>query len=206
MKSPKFLYFDLGKVLIDFSLDRMFQQIADAAGIDAAAARTAILNSGLMREHESGRVSDRQYYEAFCTATNTRPSFDALTRAATEIFEQKTSMLPLVAQLHQAGYPLGILSNTCDIHWEYCRQHYRIVADGFDVYALSYRMGAVKPEAAIFHAAAELAGVLPEDIFFVDDIAEHVVGAKAVGFDAVQYTTTFALAEELRNRGVRFNY
>jgi len=206
MKSPKFLYFDLGKVLIDFSLDRMFQQIAEAAGIDAVTARAAILGSGLMREHESGRVSDRQYYEAFCTATNTHPSFDALTRAASEIFEQKTSMLPVVAQLRQAGYPMGILSNTCDMHWQYCHRHYRIVADGFDVYALSYRMGAVKPEAAIFHAAAELAGVPPQDIFFVDDIAEHVVGAKAVGFDAIQYTTTAVLAEELHNRGIRFNY
>lgn len=206
MKSPKFLYFDLGKVLVDFSLDRMFQQISASASIDAETARAAVLGSGLMREHESGRVSDRQYYEAFCTATGSRPDFDALTRAACEIFELKTSMLPLVAHLRQAGYPMGVLSNTCTMHWEYCRQHYRIVAEGFDVYALSYRLGAVKPEAAIFHAAAELAGVCPEDIFFVDDIAEHVTGARAFGFDAVQFTTTASLAEELRSRGIRFNY
>ena len=59
----------------------------------------------------------------------------------------------------------------------------------FAVYALSYRIGACKPEAAIFHAAAELAGGRPEEIFFVDDMAETRGRRRAVGFDAVQFTT-----------------
>lgn len=100
---------------------------------------------------------------------------------------------------------MGILSNTFHTHWEYCLSHYRLLA-GFGVHALSYRMGLAKPDPAIFLAAAELAGVRPEEIFFVDDIAEHVTSARTVGFDAVQFTTTAALASELRARGVRFNY
>jgi hypothetical protein len=43
-------------------------------------------------------------------------------------------------------------------------------------------------------------------MFFVDDMAEHVAGARAVGFDAVQFTTAAVLATELRQRGIRFNY
>ena len=115
-------------------------------------------------------------------------------------------MLPIVAQLRQAGYPLGILSNTCEIHWEYCRRQYRILSEGFAVHALSYKIGAVKPDAAIFQAAAKLAGHRPEEIFFVDDIAGHVAGARAAGFDAVQFTSAEALANDLRQRGIRFNY
>jgi len=129
-----------------------------------------------------------------------------LIAAAAEIFELNLPVLPIVAQLRQAGYPMGILSNTCETHWEYCRRHYRIVSEGFGVYALSYKLGAVKPDAAIFHAAAELAGCRPEEIFFVDDIAGHVAGARAVGFDAVQFTTAEGLASDLRQRGIRFNY
>ena len=42
--------------------------------------------------------------------------------------------------------------------------------------------------------------------FYVDDIAGHVAGARSVGFDAVQYTSTDALVAQLRERGVAFNY
>ena len=115
-------------------------------------------------------------------------------------------MLPVVSQLAAAGYRLGILSNTCEGHWEHCLRRYRILAENFSVHALSYRIGACKPDAAIFRAAAELAGCRPEKIFYIDDVAGHVAGARAAGFDAVQYTTTAELVEELRKRGVEFNY
>ena len=36
---PKFLYFDLGKVLVDFSYDQMLAQVAAVAGVDAEAVR-----------------------------------------------------------------------------------------------------------------------------------------------------------------------
>ena len=71
---------------------------------------------------------------------------------------------------------------------------------------MSFEIGALKPDAAIFCKAVELAGCRPEEVFYVDDIAGHVAGARAVGFDAVQYTTTLELVRELRNRGVEFNY
>ena len=76
----------------------------------------------------------------------------------------------------------------------------------FRSWRLSYEMRALKPEAKIYAAAAELAGVPPGEIFFCDDIMGHVTAARAAGFDAVQYTSTPALLAELYGRGVRLNY
>jgi glucose-1-phosphatase len=202
---PTFLYFDLGKVLVNFSVEQMFRQIGAVAGIGMEEVRAA-LPGERMRDLETGRISDRQFYEAFCEAIGRRPDYDALAAAVREIFTLNLPMLPLVAQLRQAGYRMGILSNTFAGHWEYCLDHYRIVAEAFDVYALSYRIGTMKPAAAIFNAATELAGVGPEEVFFVDDLAEHVAGARAAGIDAVQFTTVQALAADLRHRGIRCNY
>jgi HAD superfamily hydrolase (TIGR01549 family) len=101
---------------------------------------------------------------------------------------------------------LGVLSNTCQSHWEHCRRKFCILRESFSVYALSYEIHEMKPDAAIFQAAAELAGVAPEQIFFTDDMAGHVAGARAAGVDAVQYVSTPQLAAELRSRGVRVNY
>jgi glucose-1-phosphatase len=203
---PRFLYFDLGKVLVDFSVDQMLRQIAAVAELTPEQVRETVFAGGLMRAHETGRLSSRDFHAAFCAATGRRPDFDRLLAAAAEIFTLNLPVLPIVAQLRQAGYPMGILSNTCETHWPYCLDRYRIVAEGFDIHALSYKIGAMKPDAAIFHAAAELCGCRAEEIFFVDDLPGHVEGARAAGFDAVQFTSAAALSADLRRRGIRFNY
>jgi putative hydrolase of the HAD superfamily len=83
---------------------------------------------------------------------------------------------------------------------------YGILPAAFTVFALSFQIGALKPDPKIYRAAAELAGVAPGEILFCDDILGHVTGAREAGFDAVQYTSTPALVAELHDRGLRFNY
>ena len=56
---PQFLYFDLGKVLVDFSVERMCRQIGDAAGVDAALVQDTVFAGGLQEECERGRILGR---------------------------------------------------------------------------------------------------------------------------------------------------
>ena len=202
----KFLYFDLGRVLLHFSVDRMCRQMAELAGIEPAAVRSAVFESDLQNRYERGEITGPEFHEAFCRATGTRTDYAALTAAGNDIFELNVSMLPVVCQLRAAGHRLGILSNTCEGHWEHCLARYRVLAEDFQVYALSYRIGAVKPHPEIYREAARLAGVRPEEIFFTDDLEANVDGARAAGFDAVHYTSTQQLAADLRARSIRFNY
>ncbi len=203
--APKFIYFDLGKVLIDFSFERMCRQMSEAAGIEPERVQ-AVLAAGLQKDYETGKLDSRAAHEVFCRETGTRPDFETFSRACDDIFTPIDSMLAIVSQLYQAGHRLGVLSNTCEGHWNYCIRHYTIVREFFSVYALSFEIGAVKPSAAIFSKAAELAGCRPREIFYTDDIAGHVAGALSAGFDAVVYTSTAELVKELRKRCVEFNY
>jgi len=203
---PRFLYFDLGNVLVDFCVERMFRQMGEAAGIDADTVQKAVFAGGLQAKFERGRISKQEFYHAFCSNTGTEPDCDALLQAGSDIFELQITLLPVIAQLQQAGHRLGILSNTCESHWEHLATRFPILAEVFQVRALSYQIGAAKPEAAIFHAAAKLAGLQPQEIFFVDDTPDNVAGAKAAGFDAVQYTSTSELVAHLRKRRICFNY
>jgi FMN phosphatase YigB (HAD superfamily) len=202
---PTFIYFDLGKVLLDFSFERMCGQVAEAAGIQPQQVKN-VLGAGMQAEYEAGKLDSRGFYEQFCRVTGTCPEYDDFFRACNEIFTPITSMLPVVAGLYQAGYRLGVLSNTCECHWNYCLRRYVILRDLFSVHALSYEIGAMKPSAAIFCRAAEMAGCRPEEIFYADDIAGHVAGARSVGVDAVVYTSTAELVKELRQRGIELNY
>ncbi|NUQ63249.1 MAG: HAD family phosphatase [Pirellulales bacterium] len=206
MPVPKFLYFDLGKVIVDFDVDVMCRQMGAAANISPELVFTTLFDTRLQERYESGEIDGRQFYEAFCTQANCRPDYDALELAGSDIFTLNVGILPVIAQLRAAGYRLGVLSNTCQSHWEHCLRRFRILHDLFSVHALSYRIRAAKPAPAIFRAAAELAGVQAREIFYTDDNAGHIAGAKAIGFDAVQYTSTPELVAELRNRGITFNY
>ena len=204
--APKFLYFDLGKVLVDFDVQRMYRQVAEVAGIEPDEVREALRKNGLHKEHELGRVSSEAFCEAFCEATGVRADCQTLIRAASDIFELNVPIIPLVGYLHREGYRMGVLSNTCQGHWEHCLRRFRILAEYFPVRALSSEIHAAKPDEAVFQAAAELAGVPAGEIFFTDDLPENVAGARAAGFDAVQFTSVRELAAQLRSRGLRFNY
>ena len=181
--------------------------MGEVAGVPAERVWDIVFASDLEDRYEAGEVDDREFYEIFCRQTETRPDYAALLLAGSAIFTPNASIFPIIAALDAAGYRLGILSNTCPGHWAYCAGgRYGLLNTAFDVFALSYELGACKPSAKIFAGAARLAGVPPSEIFFADDIAGHVDGARAAGFDAVQYTTTPALVSELRKRGIEFNY
>jgi FMN phosphatase YigB (HAD superfamily) len=202
---PKFIYFDLGKVLLDFSFERMCRQLGATAGIEPQQVKH-VLGAELQVDYETGKLDSRSFHERFCRETGTRPEYNDFFRAFNEIFTPITSMLPVVAGLYHAGYRLGVLSNTCEGHWNYCLRRYVMLRDLFSVYALSYEMGAMKPSAAIYCRAAAMAGCRPSEIFYADDSAANVAGARSAELDAVVYTSTAELAKELRARGVQFNY
>ena len=205
--SAKFIYFDLGNVILHFSHERMCRQIGAVAGVSPEKVREVLFDGKIKVNAELGRSTPGECYEQFCRALDVRPDRSAWDAASDDIFELNVSILPLIVQLEAAGYRLGILSNICESHWKWvCDGRFSLLPDVFEIHAVSFRIHALKPDPKIYLAAAELAGVAPNDIFFMDDIEEHVQAARAVGFDAVRYTSTRELGETLRKRGIRSNF
>ncbi len=207
MTTPEFIYFDLGNVLLYFDHEIGCRQIAQVAGLTPDRVRRALIDEGLLEGFETGRLSRRQFYDAFCKATGACADAELLENAGSDIFRLNISIVPVVAKLKDAGYRLGLLSNTCESHWRFVLSHFKVMfPHAFEVLALSFELSACKPDEGIYQRAAELAGVQPGKIFYCDDIPGNVEAACRVGFDAVQYTDTPSLVSELRKRGVRFNY
>ena len=146
----------------------------------------------------------------------TSPSFDSACRlsrvrafalAFSDIFEVNVPMKAILAHLVFCKHRLGLFSNTNEMHWRWFADgRYALIPDVFEQRVLSHEVGAIKPDAAIFQAAIQRAGVAPEEIFFMDDMPGHVAGARALGIDAVQFTDALALLAELRSRGIELNF
>lgn len=201
MAAIRFIYFDLGNVIVNFDHHRAARQMAEVAGVSADNVWDAVFAGDLEAEYERGAISTREFYEAFCKRTQTQPDYGALLLAASDIFELNEAIVPLVDELLVRGHRLGILSNTNEAHWKLITSgRFPVVNDSFEQYSLSYEMRVSKPEPAAYEIAAQLAGVAPHEILFTDDRLDNVEGAREVGFDAIQFAESHALREQLRDR------
>lgn len=206
LETPEFIFFDLGKVLLDFSHDQMCQQMADAVGISPERAREIVFSDGLGTQYETGLIDSEQFCERFSEAAGRSVLADRLLESASDIFTVKTEMISLVSCLATSGHRIGILSNTCPAHWEFVAHRYCFLRSMFSEVVLSYEERSMKPDSAIFRKASERVGIPLNKIFFVDDRPENVQGAVDVGMDAHLFSSAIQVQRLLRRRGVQFNY
>lgn len=203
MRTPSFLYFDLGNVLLFFDHEIACQNVASLLDRDVDAIRELLFSGKLQEDYESGRISDEEFHSVVCKELNVQCAMESLKLAVSDMFALNAAIFPVLSQVWRDGSRMGILSNTCSAHWEFVqRQRYHMLFDFFETFALSFELQAMKPAAAIYQSAAELAGVDAAEIFFVDDKPENVAGAKAAGYDAVLFTDTVTLARDLLRRGL----
>ena len=88
----------------------------------------------------------------------------------------------LVAEVAEV-VAVGCLSNTNSLHTEDQFSRWGIFAK-FDPRFLSHELGVLKPDRELFERVAELAGIEPGRILFLDDNVINVDGARAAGFAA----------------------
>lgn len=205
--SIRFLYFDLGNVLLHFSHRQAAEQLAALAGVAPDAVFEGLFKSDVNYRCDAGQLSGPEFCATFRKLFPCDAGDDAIHHAASDIFRVNTPMKAVTAQLKAAGHRLGILSNTCDMHTEFFTDgRYSGIPTDFEVVVLSYKLKLMKPDAAIYLEAAKMAGVAPDEVFYTDDIQANVDGARAAGFDEVLFTTAADYVGELRRRGIRFNY
>lgn len=211
MPKRPIIYFDMGNVLLTFSHQLAAKQTAELCGIPEKLAWQILFDEGLHWEYERGELAEEEFLGRFCQRARSESGFAApdpqkFDLAASAIFELNTRILPILFGLRGAGYELGVLSNTSSAHWRYCTRKFPFLLSLFDRHALSYRIGAMKPSAAIYQKAREIAGVPPSQILFFDDRPENIAAASALGWDAVLFTSAAAAAKELAGRGITTNY
>lgn len=204
---PRFLYFDLGNVLLQFDHRTACRKIGELMGVEPERVWDFVFAGGLNYRLDAGTLSTPEAHGIICDEFGCRPALEELVLAASDIFELNYSMSAVLGRLVAAGYRLGLLSNTSDLHWRFLSDdRYWLIPGPFEQIVLSFEVGLMKPDERIYRLAAERAGVEPHEVFYVDDIAANVEGARNAGFDAVQYTTTPALVAELRRRDISVNY
>ena len=209
--STRFLFFDLGNVLIRFCTDRLFLQTGVALGQTPQWVFKYLYSPEMLRQAECGHLSTEEFYQYVCKCLPGKEvPFETLLTAVNDIFWLNEPMLSTLAQITGTTLPLGLLSNIGPWHWEYCQATFpEIFRHIPSNHILSYKVGAMKPSREIYAAAFQVAqqtasNIAPNEILFIDDLEKNVQGAKAFGFDAIPYSykNHETLLEQLRLREI----
>lgn len=202
VKRPKYVFFDLGNVLLSFDHGQACRQLATVLNGTSERVFEFLFSSGLELKYEEGLITTQQLVEKFEDEFKWSGDRTLLSHAAADIFSVNSDAVALVRELRAAGAcPLGILSNTNEIHFEFIKARYSFVHD-FDHWILSYEVTAMKPYSKIFEIACSKVGVKAQDCFFVDDMRANVEGGKAAGLDAVLFQGANKLREDFMARGL----
>jgi len=206
LKPIEFVYFDLGNVLASFDVERACQNVAQRWNVDPAIVRQTLWASGAQDRFEHGHVDDEAFAaiarEGLGLGLELAPTKELLDLLS-DMFEPVAEMEKLVDDVRHSGTKLGILSNTCAAHWRWILEcDYPSLRGPFHQVVLSYELGVMKPNLAIYQAAEESAAVEPDAILFLDDRADNVAAALSCGWQACLFTDAKSARELLRYRGV----
>lgn len=171
--------FDMGGVLVELGpLDELL-----GSTMDGEEFWPRWLASPSVRGLESGRCSVEDFADGLVTELD-------LTIDANEVIERFVAFprglypgaVEVVASV-PPGVATGVLSNTNPLHWDH--QVDASTIRNLCQYAfLSYRLGAVKPDRAIYDLVATELDMEPGRILFIDDNQINVDGARAAGWRA----------------------
>lgn len=168
--------FDIGGVLLRLGSKEYLDEVRRELGSDQF---DAIYDEALPLL-ERGEVGESEVWERI----SGRPIPDDLFDEAFErYFVPIPEMLEFAKELRDRGVRTAILSNTVPSHVRVMRQ--MDFLHDFDPVALSYEIGARKPEPQAMERAIDMLGLPPDEIAYIDDVEANIEMGRRCGVKAV---------------------
>jgi 2-haloacid dehalogenase len=191
--------FDIGGVLMRLRYQPFIRYLSEA-GVDLTDLPAWLATIDL-EAHERGDITGHELLGRV-SASAQRPLDPAeLERRWLDMFDRSGEMFDLANGL-MGDYRVYLLSNIGDLHWSYLDSTYGIGTVGHGAIA-SFRVGAVKPSAAIYREAERRFDLDPAATVFIDDLERNVAGAQACGWSAIHHSSPLETRRSLRALGVR---
>lgn len=187
--------FDFGNVVCRFDPMIFVRGVAPRSSIPVQELARILKNSAdLFTDYETGRISSGTFFELMCVRCGLTCTEEQFVSAFASIFTPIPETFALLRFLH-GKVRLGLLSNTSDWHFRY-----GIAPTGilplFDAVTLSYEVGVMKPDPAIYHDVLEKLRLPAAACVFIDDLEENAAAAAAIGMHGIHYVGH----EDLRRR------
>ena len=194
------IIFDFGNVICRFENSRFLNRLRQWSALPVETLRENIFGAGIHLRFERGDIDTAEFRRLVESATGAKVPEEAFTEAFTDIFTPIDGVQPIIRKL-KGKKQLGLLSNTNELHFIH-RIRPMPVFPLFDSVTLSYEVGALKPEEAIYRDALRKLSIPANECVFIDDILAYVEGAKAIGMRGIRFENPEQLRADLAKLGV----
>ena len=183
----KNIIFDLGGVLVGLDDQRCIDAFKAIGASQIAQYIEDHRTEDLFYDTEVGNISQHE----FCNEVRRIASCNVRDEDIVWAWNRLLTVIPnekkvRLLELHDKGFRLFLLSNTNEMHWNYCAEElfpYKrwIAQDFFDEIYLSYELHKIKPQEDIFATVLADAGIKAEETLFIDDNEANIAAARELG-------------------------
>jgi 2-haloacid dehalogenase len=189
---PQAVLFDLGGVLIDWNPRHLYRKlVADDDFVEWFLAEVC------SPDWNAAQDAGRSWAEAVAEATARHPRHAELIAAYAARWPEMIAgdvpeSVDMVEALAARGVPLYALTNWSHETFHHARARFEWLEHFRDI-VVSGEVGMKKPDPRIFRLMLQRIGVEPADVVFIDDVADNVASADALGMRTVHFTSPAAL-------------
>jgi glucose-1-phosphatase len=191
----KNIIFDLGGVILDLDVPRTLQAFAHASDLPVETVMHLFRSSTGFEKYERGEFDDDEFRDFVRQLYGISISDHELDQCWNSMLGPIPSVkLELLTNL-KAKYPTFLLSNTNTIHLNYVNsvvlpaQNIPSLDGYFHRAYYSHFMGKRKPEPEIFQQVLAENNLKASETLFLDDNADNIAGAAAVGLQTAFVNT-----------------
>lgn len=197
----KHIVFDIGKVLIHYDPNIPYSRL-----IPDEAERKWFFDNVCTHEWNLEQDRGRTWEDAEALLIAKHPEHEVIIRAFRQYWHEMVShayddSVAILKSLIDQGYDVTMLTNFGSDTFKQAQLMYPFLTWSRGV-TVSGDIKLIKPDIAIYHSHAKSFDLVPEQSLFIDDSLANVEGAKSAGWNAVHFTSTSKLKEDLAIFGI----
>lgn len=194
MHQIKNLIFDIGDVIVDIDYPTTIAEFQKLAVVEFSEIVSYSKQHSLFDQFERGEISAQDFRNQLKPLLKPETTDEAINQAWNAILiHYPKAKFDLLLELKKR-YRTFALSNINEIHVAEIDRvakeclHVSQFADFFHRAFYSNEVGHRKPETAIYEFVMREENIVPSETLFIDDKAENIAAAKALGWQAYQLT------------------
>jgi len=202
----KNIVFDLGDVILNIDVPLASSSFGKLSGREQHEILTLFKEKELFRLFETGLVDEDAFRNTIRELLEFPDWSEEIIDTAWNslLLDIPPARIELIKELGK-NYRLFLLSNTSSIHIKQVNKILHAASgvekldDLFEKVYLSYEMGLMKPDPAIYLQVLEESGLIAEETLFLDDNADNIAAASKLGIDTILVQKPVTILDYLKD-------
>jgi HAD superfamily hydrolase (TIGR01509 family) len=198
------IIFDIGRVLIRVDISRAMGGLASGLSLTPQDVWSAIEKDPRWLDWQEGRISPRDWHLHLAKRLGFSLTFEEFSEVWNRALDPNPIHSESFLEKLSKNYRLALLSNTDPIHMSNEEARFPFFRF-FPIRIYSYRVGASKPDPAIYREALQACRVRAEEGVYIDDIAAYAEAAQRLGMSGIVFQSPEQLQSDLRKLGIQLD-